>query len=87
MNLAKEAVWQRQVREETERIERIVETLEYLYMRPCFAGAIGGIADGRPSTYVVFNAGLPIEVCRYHAAAATRIGEGAWKLPKPAGLK
>ena len=85
--MAKETVYQRQTRKETERTERIVESLGDLYGRPCFAGAIGGIADGRPSTHVLFPFRIdrdhPVPVCRYHAAAATRIGEGAWKLPKP----
>lgn len=68
---------------EARRIEGIVATLGYLYGKPCFAGAIGGIVDGRPSTHVVLNRSLPVQVCRYHAAAATRIGEGAWRLPRP----
>jgi hypothetical protein len=82
-----ETVYQRQAREDTERTARIVGSLGHLYGRSCFAGAIGGIADGRPSTHVVFPSRIdrahPVPVCRYHAAAATRIGEGAWKLPKP----
>jgi hypothetical protein len=75
--------WLAHVAAEERRIEDKVALLGDLYGRPCFAGAVGGIVDGRPSTHVSFSGSgdIPIPVCRWHAASAVRLGWGAWKLP------
>jgi hypothetical protein len=53
----------------------------------CGGAMIGGSSDDHRSTHVTFfpreTGGIPVAICRYHAAALTRSGAaGAYPLPK-----